>query len=81
MWQCFVGFIYICIYLLLFYVSVCVYCFRLLNEAAGSLLDNVQLVDTLQAIKVTATKVSEQVESSEDTKIEIDSVQEVRHTV
>ncbi|TMS23046.1 Dynein heavy chain 2, axonemal [Larimichthys crocea] len=49
---------------------------RLLNEAAGSLLDNVQLVDTLQAIKVTATKVSEQVESSEDTKIEIDSVQE-----
>nr|XP_019958870.1 PREDICTED: dynein heavy chain 2, axonemal [Paralichthys olivaceus] len=49
---------------------------RLLNEATGSLLDDVQLVDTLQMSKVTATEVSEQLESSEQTEIKIDSARE-----
>ncbi|KAM4540607.1 dynein axonemal heavy chain 2-like [Fundulus diaphanus] len=49
---------------------------RLLNEASGSLLDDVQLVNTLQASKVTASKVSEQLESSEQTKRKIDSARE-----
>ncbi|KAM7377518.1 hypothetical protein PAMA_014021 [Pampus argenteus] len=49
---------------------------RLLNEATGSLLDDVQLVNTLQTSKVTATEVSEQLESSEQTEIEIDSARE-----
>ncbi|KAM8760834.1 dynein axonemal heavy chain 2-like [Acanthopagrus schlegelii] len=46
---------------------------RLLNEATGSLLDDVQLVDTLQTSKVTATEISEQLKSSEQTKIKLDS--------
>ncbi|KAM7366101.1 hypothetical protein PAMP_015569 [Pampus punctatissimus] len=49
---------------------------RLLNEATGSLLDDVQLVNTLQTSKVTATEVSEQLETSEQTEIEIDSARE-----
>ncbi|XP_029311197.1 LOW QUALITY PROTEIN: dynein heavy chain 2, axonemal [Cottoperca gobio] len=49
---------------------------RLLNEATGSLLDDVQLVNTLQTSKVTATEVSEQLESSEQTEIQIDSARE-----
>ncbi|KAM6908082.1 dynein axonemal heavy chain 2-like [Lycodopsis pacificus] len=49
---------------------------RLLNEATGSLLDDEQLVKTLQTSKVTATKVSEQLESSEQTEIKIDSARE-----
>ncbi|XP_070711337.1 dynein axonemal heavy chain 2 [Pempheris klunzingeri] len=49
---------------------------RLLNEATGSLLEEVQLVNTLQTSKVTATEVSEQLESSEQTEIEIDSARE-----
>lgn len=57
---------------------VCVYSTRLLNEATGSLLDDVQLVNTLQTSKVTATEVSEQLESSEQTEIKIDSAREVR---
>lgn len=52
--------------------------YRLLNEATGSLLDDVQLVNTLQTSKVTATKVSEQLESSEQTERKIDSAREVR---
>lgn len=51
---------------------------RLLNEATGSLLDDVQLVNVLQTSKVTATEVSEQLESSEQTEIKIDSAREVR---
>uniref|UniRef100_A0A671XQT1 Dynein axonemal heavy chain 2 n=1 Tax=Sparus aurata TaxID=8175 RepID=A0A671XQT1_SPAAU len=46
---------------------------RLLNDTTGSLLDDVQLVDTLQTSKVTATEVSEQLKSSEQTKIKLDS--------
>ncbi|XP_042367999.1 dynein axonemal heavy chain 2 [Plectropomus leopardus] len=49
---------------------------RLLNEATGSLLDDVQLVNILQTSKVTATEVSEQLESSEQTEIKIDSARE-----
>ncbi|XP_061620043.1 LOW QUALITY PROTEIN: dynein axonemal heavy chain 2 [Phyllopteryx taeniolatus] len=49
---------------------------RLLNEASGSLLDDVQLVNTLQTSKVTATEVSEQLESSEVTEIKIDTARE-----
>ncbi|XP_069015317.1 dynein axonemal heavy chain 2 [Embiotoca jacksoni] len=49
---------------------------RLLNEATGSLLDDVQLVNTLQTSKVTATEVSEQLESSEETELQIDSARE-----
>lgn len=55
-----------------------VYSTRLLNEATGSLLDDVQLVNTLQTSKLTATEVSEQLEISEQTKIKIDSAREVR---
>lgn len=57
---------------------MCVYSTRLLNEVTGSLLDDVQLVNTLQTSKVTATEVSEQLESSEQTEIMIDSAREVR---
>ncbi|XP_055012614.1 dynein axonemal heavy chain 2 [Boleophthalmus pectinirostris] len=49
---------------------------RLLNEASGSLLDDVQLVNTLQTSKVTATEVSEQLVTSETTEIAIDSARE-----
>ncbi|KAM4612372.1 dynein axonemal heavy chain 2 [Polymixia lowei] len=49
---------------------------RLLNEATGSLLDDVQLVNTLQTSKVTATEVSQQLESSEQTEIKIDTARE-----
>lgn len=61
---------------LLFYVYV--YSTRLLNESTGSLLDDVQLVNTLQASKVTSTEVSKQLESSEQTELKIDSAREVR---
>lgn len=50
---------------------------RLLNEATGSLLDDVQLVNTLQTSKVTATEVTEQLETSETTEINIDMAREV----
>nr|XP_046242172.1 dynein axonemal heavy chain 2 isoform X2 [Scatophagus argus] len=49
---------------------------RLLSEATGSLLDDVQLVNTLQTSKATATEVSEQLETSEQTEIDIDSARE-----
>uniref|UniRef100_A0A8C5V6J6 Dynein axonemal heavy chain 2 n=1 Tax=Microcebus murinus TaxID=30608 RepID=A0A8C5V6J6_MICMU len=49
---------------------------RLLNEATGSLLDDVQLVNTLQTSKITATEVTEQLETSETTEINIDSARE-----
>lgn len=51
---------------------------RLLNEATGSLLDDVQLVNTLQTSKVTATEVAEQLEISELTESQIDIAREVR---
>ncbi|XP_049338447.1 dynein axonemal heavy chain 2 [Astyanax mexicanus] len=49
---------------------------RLLNEATGSLLDDVQLVNTLQTSKITATEVSDQLETSEQTEIKIDTARE-----
>ncbi|XP_036403568.1 dynein heavy chain 2, axonemal [Megalops cyprinoides] len=49
---------------------------RLLNEATGSLLDDVQLVNTLQTSKVTANEVTEQLETSEQTEIKIDTARE-----
>ncbi|KAJ7313213.1 hypothetical protein JRQ81_004492 [Phrynocephalus forsythii] len=49
---------------------------RLLNEATGSLLDDVQLVNTLQTSKVIATDVTEQLETSETTEIKIDTARE-----
>ncbi|KAM8972622.1 dynein axonemal heavy chain 2 [Pelodytes ibericus] len=49
---------------------------RLLNEATGSLLDDVQLVNTLQTSKLTASEVSEQLESSEETEEKIDTARE-----
>uniref|UniRef100_A0A8C8SM12 Dynein axonemal heavy chain 2 n=1 Tax=Pelusios castaneus TaxID=367368 RepID=A0A8C8SM12_9SAUR len=49
---------------------------RLLNEATGSLLDDVQLVNTLQTSKVTAREVTEQLESAESTEIKIDTARE-----
>lgn len=54
------------------------YVYRLLNEATGSLLDDVQLVNTLQTSKVTATEVAEQLEISELTESQIDTAREVR---
>lgn len=50
----------------------------LLNEATGSLLDDVQLVNTLQTSKITATEVTEQLETSETTEINIDLAREVQ---
>uniref|UniRef100_F7E952 Dynein axonemal heavy chain 2 n=1 Tax=Callithrix jacchus TaxID=9483 RepID=F7E952_CALJA len=49
---------------------------RLLNEATGSLLDDVQLVNTLQTSKITAKEVTEQLETSETTEINIDLARE-----
>ncbi|XP_069857588.1 dynein axonemal heavy chain 2 isoform X5 [Dipodomys merriami] len=49
---------------------------RLLNEATGSLLDDVQLVNTLQTSKITASEVTEQLETSETTEINIDMARE-----
>nr|XP_060635826.1 dynein axonemal heavy chain 2 [Anolis sagrei ordinatus] len=49
---------------------------KLLNEATGSLLDDVQLVNTLQTSKLTATEVTEQLEISEMTEIKIDTARE-----
>ncbi|XP_074081622.1 dynein axonemal heavy chain 2 isoform X3 [Macrotis lagotis] len=49
---------------------------RLLNEATGSLLDDVQLVNTLQTSKMTAIEVTEQLETSETTEINIDTARE-----
>ena len=46
---------------------------RLLSETQGSLLDDADLVDTLQASKVTSTEVNEQLKVSEETEIKIDA--------
>ncbi|XP_059574595.1 dynein axonemal heavy chain 2 isoform X3 [Alligator mississippiensis] len=49
---------------------------RLLNEATGSLLDDLQLVTTLQSSKVTAGEVSDQLATSEATEAKIDAARE-----
>ena len=50
---------------------------RLLNEAQGSLLDDEQLVNTLQTSKATSQDVSEQLQTAEQTEAKIDSAREV----
>ena len=54
-----------------------VYLCRLLNTAQGSLLDDEQLVNTLQSSKTTSMEVTEQLEISEQTEIKIDTAREV----
>ncbi|XP_046574741.1 LOW QUALITY PROTEIN: dynein axonemal heavy chain 2-like [Haliotis rubra] len=49
---------------------------RLLNETKGSLLDDEQLVNTLQTSKITSQEVSEQVQISEQTEAKIDAARE-----
>ena len=55
-----------------------VFCVRLLNEAQGSLLDDEQLVNTLQTSKKTSEEVTEQLQVSEQTEAKIDAAREVR---
>ncbi|XP_046389338.1 dynein axonemal heavy chain 2 [Ischnura elegans] len=50
---------------------------RLLNETEGSLLDNIELINTLQTSKSTSVSVKEQLETSEKTEMEIDSAREM----
>ena len=50
---------------------------RLLNEAKGSLLDDEQLVNTLQTSKVTSQDVTEQLQTAEQTEVKIDAAREV----
>ena len=50
--------------------------YRLLNEAKGSLLDDEQLVNTLQTSKTTSQEVSEQLTIAEQTEIKIDNARE-----
>lgn len=49
---------------------------RLLNEAKGSLLDDEQLVNTLQVSKATSQEVGEQLQVAEQTEAKIDSARE-----
>ncbi|XP_033636218.1 dynein heavy chain 2, axonemal-like isoform X2 [Asterias rubens] len=49
---------------------------RLLNEAQGSLLDDEQLVNTLQTSKKTSEEVGEQLQVSEQTEAKIDAARE-----
>lgn len=49
---------------------------RLLNEAQGSLLDDEQLVNTLQTSKATSQEVTEQLLTSETTEKKIDAARE-----
>ncbi|KAK7102408.1 hypothetical protein V1264_020630 [Littorina saxatilis] len=49
---------------------------RLLNETKGSLLDDEQLVSTLQTSKRTSQEVTEQLQNSEQTEAKIDAARE-----
>ena len=49
----------------------------MLNEAQGSLLDDEQLVNTLQTSKATSQDVSEQLQTAEETEAKIDTAREV----
>ena len=55
--------------------------YRLLNETKGSLLDDEQLVNTLQTSKITSQEVTEQLQISETTEVKIDAAREVRPIV
>jgi len=50
--------------------------FRLLNETKGSLLDDEQLVNTLQLSKLTSQEVSEKLQISEQNEVKIDAARE-----
>ena len=50
---------------------------RLLNEAQGSLLDDEQLVNTLQSSKTISAEVTESLVVAEQTEIKIDAAREV----
>lgn len=50
--------------------------FRLLNETKGSLLDDEQLVNTLQLSKITSQEVSEKLQISEQNEVKIDAARE-----
>jgi dynein heavy chain len=52
------------------------YKLRLLNETKGSLLDNVELVDTLELSKQTSKDVTESLQNAETTEIRIDALRE-----
>ena len=52
-------------------------CLRLLQTAQGSLLDDEQLVNTLNSSKTTSQEVAEQLQVSEQTEIKIDAAREV----
>lgn len=58
----------------LIHINIMLY--RLLNEAKGSLLDDEQLVNTLQTSKTTSQEVSEQLTIAEQTEIKIDNARE-----
>ena len=51
---------------------------RLLQTAQGSLLDDEQLVNTLNSSKQTSQEIAEQLQVSEQTEIKIDTAREVR---
>ena len=50
---------------------------RLLQNAQGSLLDDEQLVNTLNSSKQTSQEIAEQLQVSEQTEIKIDTAREV----
>lgn len=54
---------------------------RLLNETKGSLLDDAQLVNTLQLSKTTSQEVTESLAVSEQTEIKIDATREVSFVI
>lgn len=57
---------------------MCFLPFRLLQTAQGSLLDDEQLVNTLNSSKTTSQEVAEQLQVSEQTEIKIDAAREVK---
>jgi dynein heavy chain len=61
------------------YFIVIVY-FRLF-EKKGSLVDDLELLITLQNSKTTAAAITEQLSVAETTEVEIDSAREVRYKV
>ena len=71
--------------MILYPISICGYAYyneyfmqcRLLNEAKGSLLDDEQLVNTLQTSKVTSQDVTEQLQTAEQNEVKIDAAREV----
>lgn len=69
------------IYLDFYFTTIinALFCVRLLQTAQGSLLDDEQLVNTLNSSKTTSQEVAEQLQVSEQTEIKIDAAREVTH--